>query len=127
MTENEQIKYWVKCYCNEYGYSDRIECVYDRIIKNKDRYKIILFDWGGVILNKGMDLLCNKILNVTAFYIHPDYRKNVKYLLKLQKIIKNVAKIEKVDYIIQGSHVNGKMNKYLEKIGWEVADLRRRV
>ena len=127
MVSDEDIKYWVKAYCDEYNLSDKIEYLCEKLIKYKKNLKFIYSDWGMCILGKTKGFFGEKVLNVVAFYIHPDYRKSIKYFLNLQKMIKNVAKIEKVDYIIQGSHVNDKLNKYLEKTGWEIAELKWRV
>lgn len=123
----EQVEYWVKKVNEEYGFQDRnAYCIefFTDILKSGD-FIPFFFSWGYLILNVGLDMWGEKFLGVVSFSIDKKYRKNPKYFLKIQKLIDDVAREEKVNYIEQGSHYNEKLNNFLEKHGYKKSIYRR--
>lgn len=120
------IEKWVKIVNAEYGLSDRDEESIDYFMKLRD---CALFDYTNeyyLVCLPSVDMWGEKILSVVSYYILPEYR-NYKMFKKIQDRIEELAKINKVDYIYQGSHLNPKLNKVLYKMGYVEGILKKEI
>ena len=121
---------WIREYVpqvnEEFGLSDRNEksiAFFDNLVPLSD---YIIDDWHYLWVLPSFDMWGDSYLIVVSFYIKPQYR-TVKNFRKLQDEIIMLAKKHKSVYIIQGSHLNGKLHKILSKMGYETAQMMRRV
>ena len=120
------IRYYVPLVNEEFGLSDRNEKsieFFQRILPYSD---YIIDDWHYLWVIPSFDMWGDSYLIVVSFYIKQQYR-TVKNFRKLQDEIIMLAKKHKSVYIIQGSHLNGKLHKILSKMGYETAQMMRRV
>lgn len=114
-----KIKKWVEIVNAEYGLSDRNDESIDYFMKIKDLANFDIDDESYLVTLVSKDMWGNKMLSVLSYYILPEHR-SYKNFKKIQKRIEELAKINNVKYIYQGSHLNSKLNKVLEKMGYSV-------
>ncbi len=123
----KKIRYWVELVNAEYGLSDKNEesvnyfkniSLFSHFYETEQYYLVLMTSknmWG------------EKELNVISYYIKPEFRNNPRYLLEIQKLIKNVAIELKVKYINQGGHLNDGILDFLGKIGYKVSSMRKEI
>lgn len=121
-----KIKKWVEIVNAEYGLSHRNKQSIDFFMKIKDVATFIIEDNYYVVCLISKDMWGYKILSVVSYYILPEHR-NYKNFMEIQKRIDTLAKINKVKYIYQGSHLNSKLNKVLEKMGYSVGFYKKEI
>lgn len=120
------IKYYVPLVNEEFGLSDRNEKsiqFFRNLIPLSD---YIIDDWHYLWVLPSYDMWGDKYLVVVSFFIKKEHR-TVANFRKLQDEIIMLAKKHEVEYIIQGSHLNGKLHKILGNMGYEIAQMIRRV
>ena len=122
------IKDWIKHYVPlvnaEFGLSDKNKESIDffqRILPYSD---YIIDDEHYVWVIPSKDMWGVPYLSVVSFYIKPQLR-TVGYFKKVQDEIIMLAKKHKVEYIVQGSHLNDKLYKVLGMMGYKQASMRR--
>lgn len=120
------ISKWVKLVNAEYGLSDRDDESIDYFMKLRD---YALFDYTNeyyLVCLPSVDMWGNKMLSVLSYYILPEHR-SYKNFKKIQNRIEELAKINNVRYIYQGSHLNSKLNNVLEKMGYSVGFYKKEI
>ena len=120
------IKYYVPLVNEEFGLSDRNEKsieFFQRLIPFSD---YIIDDWHYLWVISSSDMWGDKYIMVVSYFIKKEHR-TVANFRKLQDEIIMLAKKHKSVYIIQGSYLNGKLHKVLSKMGYETAQMMRRV
>lgn len=121
-----KIKKWVEIVNAEYGLSDRNDESIDYFMKIKDLANFDIDDESYLVTLVSKDMWGNKILSVISYYILPEYR-NYRNFKKIQKRIEELAKINNVKYIYQGSHYNEKLNRILVKQGYSMGILKKEI
>ncbi|NLE06080.1 MAG: hypothetical protein GX638_14940 [Crenarchaeota archaeon] len=123
---DKNIKKWIKIVNAEYGLSNcnQFSINYFNQIKHICRF-IFKENWY-LIYAVFPDMWGNLELNIISYYIVPQ-KRTFKRFMKLQSIIKIIAKRLKCRYIIQGSHLNDKLFKYLEKSGYKNSSMKLEV
>lgn len=108
----------------EYGLSDRDKYT-DEFVINLFPYTVLEEDENGYLWYMiNTDDWGFRCLSVLSYYIYPD-KRTARNFLNLQRRIESIAKIEKVKYIEQGSHLNPKVNEVLVRLGYKHAVLRK--
>ena len=108
----------------EYGLSDRDKYT-DEFVKNLFPYTVLEEDENGYLWYMiNTDDWGFRCLSVLSYYIYPN-KRTARNFLNLQRRIESIAKIEKVKYIEQGSHLNPKVNEILVRLGYKHAVLRK--
>ena len=108
----------------EYGLSDRDKYT-DEFVVNLFPYTVHEEDENGYLWYMiNTDDWGFRCLSVLSYYIYPD-KRTARNFLNLQRRIESIAKIEKVKYIEQGSHLNPKVNEVLVRLGYKNAVLRK--
>ena len=108
----------------EYGLSDRNDYTDGFIKRLWDYTKAEVYDYGYLWYMIVTDDWGYKCMSVMSYYILPD-KRSAKNFIKLQHRIETIAKLEKVKYIEQGSHLNPKVNDILVRFGYKQAVLRK--
>lgn len=123
---DSRIEYWAQLLQDDYGYcyAETVDR-WRHLIKNA--YYVEDADEYFLVLTLQSHLKLHDTLNVGIFYVKPEYRKNPKYLLHIEKLIDIIAKKAKVKYIIQGSHTNARLADFLEKIGYKPFLMRKEI
>ena len=114
----DEIEKWVKIVNKEIGREDRNEQsieFFSRLIgvadfKVEDDYYLVTLVHS--------DMWGDKCLSVISCYVLPEKRTG-KSFLKIQREINKLAKLKKVRYIYQGSHIDMKLLDFLGKIGYK--------
>lgn len=120
------VKYYVPIVNKEFGLSDRNEKsieFFQRLLPFSD---YIIDDWHYLWVVPSYDMWGDKYLMVASYFIKKE-KRTVANFRKLQDEIIMLAKKHKSVYIIQGSHLNGKLHKILSNMGYETAQMMRRV
>ena len=120
------IKYYVPLVNEEFGLSDRNEKSIEFFRNLMPLSDCIIDDWHYLWVLPSYDMWGDRYLMVASFFIKKEHR-TVASFRKLQEEIIMLAKKHKSVYIIQGSHLNGKLHKVLSKMGYETAQMMRRV
>lgn len=124
MELEEKIKKWVKIVNQEYKLDKNNDFSIDFFIKLKDFCKFIFKEDWYLIYYISTDMWGNKELCVLSYYILKE-KRTLKKFLQIQKVIKDIAKIEKVRYIIQGSHLNEKLFSFLKRDGYKISTMKK--
>lgn len=110
----------------EYGLSDRDKYT-DEFVISLFPYTVLEEDENGYLWYMiNTDDWGFRCLSVLSYYIYPD-KRTARNFLNLQRRIESIAKIEKVKYIEQGSHLNPKVNEILVRFGYKHAVLRKEI
>jgi hypothetical protein len=120
------IKKWVKIVNAEYGLSHRNKQSIDFFMMIKDVATFIFEDNYYIVCLVSKDMWGYKTLSVISYYILPEHR-NYKNFMEIQKRIDTLAKINKVKYIYQGSHLNSKLDRVLRKMGYSDGFLKKEI
>ena len=120
------IKKWVKIVNAEYGLSDKNKASIDYFVKLKDIAKFEFNENDYLIYMTSTDMWGDKFLSVISYYILPEHR-NYKSFIKMQRRIEELAKINNVKYIYQGSHLNSKLSNVLSKMGYSVGYYKKEI
>jgi hypothetical protein len=104
----------------EYG----VDINYGLFLALKDTSDIIQDEKYFIWCIEAKDQFGERYLSVLAWGIKRGCR-SVGVFREVQKKIISLAKNKKVGYIIQGSHLNGKLHKVLARMGYKVAAMRR--
>ena len=123
---DRNIKKWVDIVNAEYGLSKCNQVSIDYFNKIKPICKFIFRENWYLIYSVYPDMWGNLGLNIISYYIMPKQRTFKKFM-QLQSLIKIIAKRLKCRYIIQGSHLNNKLFKYLEKSGYKNSTMKLEV
>lgn len=118
------VKYYVPIVNDEFGLSDRNENsieFFQRILPYSD---YIIDDEHYLWVISSMDMWGVPYLSVVSWFIKKEHR-TVGYFKKVQDEIIMLAKKHKVEYIVQGSHLNDKLYKVLGKMGYRTSIMRR--
>ena len=121
-----KIEKWVKIVNAEYGLSDRNDESIDYFMKIKDLANFDVDNISYLVTLVSKDMWGNKMLSVLSYYILPEHR-SYKNFKKIQNRIEELAKINNVKYIYQGSHLNYKLNNVLEKMGYSVGFYKKEI
>ena len=114
----ERLDYWIPMVNAEYGLSERNAAskeFFMRLIPlcdfiDNDKYYIVsIYSW---------DMWGNSNITILSWYIKPEHR-NIKTIKQVQEDIIELAKLKKVKYIYQGSHLGDKIFNLLEKYGYK--------
>lgn len=84
------------------------------------------YEFGYLVYLIAPNLFCEKEFNVISWYIKPEQR-NIKNFMKIQRDIKKLAKDSGCRYIKQYSHLNPKLNRWLEKVGYTVSEYKKEI
>lgn len=126
MVEPKKIRKWVEIVNKEYGLSDKNETSIKFFESINNISEVIDGDYYYVWCLIAPDMWGEMYLSVVSWYIMPD-KRNLATFKKVQDEIIKLAKRKKVGYIIQGSHLNDKLHRVLEKMGYKVASMRRNI
>lgn len=85
-----------------------------------------VYNFGYLLYLPTPNLFGEKELNVLSWYIEPKQR-NFKNFMKIQRDIKKLAKDNGCRYIKQYSHLNPKLNRWLEKTGYIVGEYKKEI
>lgn len=124
MDTKDWVRYYVPLVNEEFGLSDKNDAsirFFDMILPVSD---YIIDDEHYVWVIPSNDMWGVPYLSVVSFYIKPQFR-TVGYFKKVQDEIIMLAKKHKVEYIVQGSHLNDKLYKVLGKMGYRTSIMRR--
>ena len=121
-----KIEKWVKIVNAEYGLSDRNDESIDYFMKIKDLANFDVDNISYLVTLVSKDMWGNKMLSVLSYYILPEHR-SYKNFKKIQNRIEELAKINNVKYIYQGSHLNSKLNNVLENMGYSVGFYKKEI
>ncbi len=86
----------------------------------------ISYKFGYLLYLIAPNLFGEKEFNVVSWYINPKQR-NFKNFMKIQRDIKKLAKDSGCRYIKQYSHLNPKLNRWLEKVGYTVSEYKKEI
>ena len=126
MDVHDCIKYYVPLVNEEFGLSDRNEKSIQFFRNLMPLSDYIIDDWHYLWVLPSYDMWGDKYIMVVSYFIKKEHR-TVANFRKLQDEIIMLAKKHKSVYIIQGSYLNGKLHKVLSKMGYETAQMMRRV
>ena len=126
MDVHDWIKYYVPLVNEEFGLSDRNEKSIQFFRNLMPLSDYIIDDWHYLWVLPSYDMWGDKYIMVVSYFIKKEHR-TVANFRKLQDEIIMLAKKHKSVYIIQGSYLNGKLHKVLSKMGYETAQMMRRV
>ena len=121
---HEWIRHYVPLVNAEFGLSDKNEAsirFFDMILPVSD---YIIDDEHYVWVIPSNDMWGVPYLSVVSWFIKKEHR-TVGYFKKVQDEIIMLAKKHKVEYIVQGSHLNDKLHKVLERMGYKTSEMRR--
>lgn len=124
MDVQEWIRHYVPLVNAEFGLSDKNEAsirFFDMILPVSD---YIIDDEHYVWVIPSRDMWDVPYLSVVSWFIKKEHR-TVGYFKKVQDEIIMLAKKHKVEYIVQGSHLNDKLYKVLGKMGYRTSGMRR--
>lgn len=124
MVSDERIRYWVEQVNKDIGREDRNEqsFLFFKICRDVGGYQFIDEEDYYIVYFVSQDMWGDKLLSIESLFVKPDKRDG-KTFLKVQRIIKTLAKENKVRYTIQGSHIDDKYFKFLSGIGYKVATM----
>lgn len=120
---DRNIEKWVKIVNSEYGLSDKNSFSIDYFKSIKNICHFIFRENWYLIYGIYPDLWGNLELNIMSYYIMPKYR-NATNFKKIQGLIDIIARRYKTRYIIQGSHLNDKIFKYLSSKGYKQSTMK---
>jgi hypothetical protein len=117
---------WIKTFNKEYGLSHKNKECLDYFMKIREIANFDIYDDSILVTLVFGDAWGEKILSVVTYYILPEYR-NYKNFIKIQNRIDELAKINNVRYIYQGSHLAPKLNGVLMKRGYQVGVMKKEI
>lgn len=123
---DEQIERWVKLVNSENNLSEYNDLSIDFFKKIKDFAHFYETEQYYLVLMTSKNMWGDLELNVVSWYIKPEFR-NARYILEIQRLINNVAKILKCRYIVQGSHLNDKLFNLLLRDGYKTSSMRKEI
>lgn len=124
MDVKDWVRYYVPMVNEEFGLSNKNEAsirFFDMILPISD---YIIDEEHYVWVIPSRDMWDVPYLSVVSWFIKKEHR-TVGYFKKVQDEIIMLAKKHKVEYIVQGSHLNDKLHKVLERMGYKTAEMRR--
>ncbi len=117
---------WIKTFNKEYGLSHKNKECLDYFMKIRGVANFDIDDSSILVTIVSLDAWGDKMLSVISYYILPEHR-NYRNFIKVQNRIEELAKINNVRYIFQGSHLAPKLNGYLEKRGYVVGFMKKEI
>lgn len=117
---------WIKTFNKEYGLSHKNKECLDYFMKIREIANFDIYDDSILVTLVFGDAWGEKILSVVTYYILPEHR-NYKNFIKIQNRIDELAKINNVRYIYQGSHLAPKLNGVLMKRGYQVGVMKKEI
>ena len=117
---------WIKTFNAEYGLSHKNKECLDYFMKIREIANFDIYDDSILVTLVFGDAWGEKILSVVTYYILPEHR-NYRNFIKIQNRIDELAKINNVRYIYQGSHLAPKLNGVLMKRGYQVGVMKKEI
>ena len=117
---------WIKTFNKEYGLSHKNKECLDYFMKIREFANFDIDDSSILVTIVSSDAWGDKMLSVISYYILPEHR-NYRNFIKIQNRIEELAKINNVRYIFQGSHLTPKLNGMLEKRGYKVGFMKKEI
>lgn len=117
---------WIKTFNKEYGLSHKNKECLDYFMRIRDYANFDIDENSILVTIVSGDAWGDKMLSVISYYILPEHR-NYRNFIKIQNRIEELAKINNVRYIFQGSHLTPKLNGMLEKRGYKVGFMKKEI
>ncbi len=118
------INRWIGEVNAEFDLSDKnaLSSIYFENIKD-DCIFVLQPEWYAVLM-PSVDMWGRREMCVISYYIKKESR-NIRLFLTIQRKFEELAKAFDCQFIIQGSHLGDRLFKYLERNGYEVAEMRK--
>ena len=128
VVDGKDVHDWIKEYVqlnnSEFGLSDKNDTSIDYFEKIAPYCDYVFDEKHCLWVMPSKDMWGVPYLCVVCFYIKKEHR-SVGFFRKVQDEIISLAKKHKVEYIVQGSHLNDKLHKVLGKMGYRTSVMRR--
>lgn len=118
------INRWIGEVNAEFDLSDKnaLSSIYFENIKD-DCIFVLQPEWYAVLM-PSVDMWGRREMCVISYYIKKESR-NIRLFLTIQRKFEELAKAFDCQFIVQGSHLGDRLFKYLERNGYEVAEMRK--
>lgn len=120
----DEINQWIEEVNAEFGLTDRNELSSKYFAAIKDSCIFIFEPEFEAVLSVDVDMWMRREMHVVSYYVKKECR-NIRLFLQIQRKFEELARAFDCQYLLQGSHLDDRLFRYLSKSGYKLAVMKK--